>query len=326
VFKNYLLIILSPLPKRPSTFCLSSYLFLILKISTRDILREQILRAPQEVVVSSNLTGYTKKTKTRNSNYVFRGRMWCMKELLSDPIFSETKRKLDELGIEAVLFDLDDTLIYTSEMFIHYMEVYSALVAERIDVRPEEIMKALQGINDEEYKKMGVNPKRWEAVVEKLALQFGHGEKEILGNLDVLMKIYTMGPRLRKGVRGMLDVFRQSGVKMVLVTHANVQWTEFKLDFLSLWDDFDAVIIVDENGHKKSIDWKKGMDAVETEPKNCLVVGDSLGGDIRPGAELGARTIYLPSPWSVYREGDVPEGTEIIDEIFETLAALSRLR
>lgn len=40
-----------------------------------------------------------------------------MMEIDKDPIFSEVKESLDRLGIEAVLFDLDDTLIYTSEIF-----------------------------------------------------------------------------------------------------------------------------------------------------------------------------------------------------------------
>ena len=68
------------------------------------------------------------------------------------------------------------------------------------------------------------------------------------------------------------------------------------------------------------------MDELEVEPIKCLVVGDSLGGDIRPGDELGAKTVWMPSPWSVYRQGAVPVGTVSIDEISELLAALGRLR
>lgn len=237
----------------------------------------------------------------------------------------ETKEKLDELEIEAVLFDLDDTLIFTSEIFIQCMEAYASQVAKKTGIGASEIMAALESINNEEYKKMGVNPERWQAVVEKLANQFDRGEKEILENLNLLMGIYSTEPRIRQGVRGILETLRQTGINMVLVTHANVEWTNFKLDKLGLWDYFDAVIIVDENGHKKSSDWKRGMDAVEVDPEKCLIVGDSLSGDVKPGDELGARTIYMPSPWSVYREGEVPGKTVIINEIAEWLAALPRL-
>ncbi|MEK7524793.1 MAG: HAD-IA family hydrolase [Patescibacteria group bacterium] len=245
---------------------------------------------------------------------------------LKDPLFGQVKERLQELGVEAILFDLDDTLIFTSEIFSRYMLEYASSVAEKMGVEVDEVMNGLRAINDEEYKKMGVNPKRWAAVVEKLAKQFDHGEIEILNNLDILMKIYSTEPRLRQGVRALLETFKESGIKIGLVTHANVEWTYFKLDSLGLWDYFDAVVIVDENDHKKSEDWRRGMDELKVEPIKCLVVGDSLGGDIRPGDELGARTVWMPSPWSVYREGVVPVRTVSIDEISELFTALERLR
>lgn len=244
---------------------------------------------------------------------------------LRDPLFGQVKERLQELEIEAVLFDLDDTLIYTSEIFSRYMLEYAQVVAEKMGVETNEVLTALRAINDEEYKKMGVNPKRWAVVVEKLARQLGHEKREILENLSILMKIYATEPRMRLGVGCLLETIKESGVKVVLVTHANVEWTYFKLDKLGLWEYFDEVIIVDENGHKKSEDWKRGMDRVEVAAKKCLVVGDNLGGDIQPGDELGARTVWMPSPWSVYREGEVPKRTVVINEIWELLTALGRL-
>lgn len=249
-----------------------------------------------------------------------------MKEILRDPIYSEVENRLDRLGIDAILFDLDDTLIYTGEIFTRYMLQYCEVVGLQIGVSQEEMMKVLQEINDEEYKTMGVNPARWAAVVDKLALHFGHGEREVKENLDILLNIYQEVPRMRKGARVLLEIFKGTGRKICLVTHANVDWTIYKLDMLGLWNYLDGVVIVDENGHKKLVDWTGGAASVDTPAERCIVVGDSLGGDIRPGDEMGARTIHLPSPWSVYRQGAVPENTVIIDEIFEVLAALGRLR
>lgn len=243
-----------------------------------------------------------------------------------DPIFREAKERLDNLGIKGVLFDLDDTLIFTSEIFSQCMQEYADLVAKRMGLEKTLVLEVLRAINDEEYKKMGVNPRRWRAVVEKLAERFSGFEGVIIENLDILLKIYSIEPRIRRGARAVLEIFRGSGVKMGLVTHANVEWTYFKLNNLGLWDYFDQVVIVDENGHKKADDWRRGMDALELFPEKCLVVGDSLSGDIRPGDELGARTVWLPSPWSVYRQGEVPEKTVQIDEIFGLLAALRCLR
>ncbi len=249
-----------------------------------------------------------------------------MFKLENDPVCDAVGEKLKRLGVDGVFFDLDDTLIYTSEIFIQCMQEYAEEVAEKIGVGEDRIMGALQPINDEEHKKMGVNPKRWAVVVEKLAKEFEGSESEIVENLDMLMRIYSIVPRMREGAKVALEVLKKAKVKMVLVTHANVEWTNFKLDSLGLWNYFETVVIVDENGHKKSIDWKRGMDAMEIAPERCLVVGDSLSGDIKPGDELGSRTIYMPSPWAVYREGEVPERTVVINEIGEFLAALDKLR
>ena len=115
-------------------------------------------------------------------------------------MFDEVKENLGRLGIEAILFDLDDTLIYTSEIFTLYMQEYASAVAEKIGMEAGEVMEALRTINNEEFKRVGVNPKRWEVVVEKLAKRFGRGEKEVLEGLEVLMKIYSIEPRMRPGV------------------------------------------------------------------------------------------------------------------------------
>lgn len=248
-----------------------------------------------------------------------------MKEFLRDPIVGETREVLGEKGIEVILFDLDDTLIYTSEIFIRYMEEFAGVVAKETGIEVSLVMKALEEINNDEYKRMGVNPSRWSVVVERLAKELG-GVEEIKKHLDILKQIYLDEPRTREGVKATLGVLKETGVKMGLVTHANVEWTYRKLNHLGLWNYFEEVVIVDENGHKKSEDWMRGIKGMGVAPENCLVVGDSLGGDIRPADEIGARTMWMPSPWSVYREGDVPEKTVQIGQISDLLSALGRLR
>ncbi len=271
--------------------------------------------------MSSNLTGYTLLFESSLVRY------GTMKEILRDPIHQEVKEKLDRLGVKAVLFDLDDTLIYTQEIFNQYMEEYSAVVAEQVGRQFSEVMDHLKEINIEEYKKMGVNPARWAAVLERLAGHFPGYEQEVVGNLDILMKIYTKVPREREGARVVLGILKELGVKMILVTHANVDWTHFKLDSLGLWDYFDQVHVVNENGHKKKDDWNKAVDDIEELAENCLIVGDSLNGDVCPGDDLGARTMWIcGSTWDVFRQGKVPERTVPIEGVRDMFAALNELR
>lgn len=249
-------------------------------------------------------------------------------EKISDRIFLEDKERLARLGIKAVLFDLDDTLIFTSEIFAKYMNEYVTKVAAETGIDSKVINECLRRINDEEYKKMGVNPSRWGAVVIKMAEEFKGNEAPIINNLDILMKIYTEEPRIRPGAKDILERLRRSGIKIGLVTHANVDWTWRKLESVGMIDCFDTIHIADENSHKGVDDWKSTMLDLEVTPNECLIVGDSLGGDIIPTAQIGTRTMWLHkgSTWSMYRTGEIPESTLMIDEISELLSALDQLR
>jgi putative hydrolase of the HAD superfamily len=240
----------------------------------------------------------------------------------------ELREQLEYLGIKAVLFDLDDTLIYTSEIFAKYMREYVEKVEEETGISQEVIDESLRRINDEEYKKMGVCPARWETVVNKMVNEFVNNEESIVNNLEILMKIYTEKPRIRPGARAILEGLKATGVKIGLVTHANVDWTWRKIASTGIIDYFDSILIADENGHKSAKHWESVMLNLGVIPSECLVVGDSLSGDVIPPSELGARTVWLNkgSTWSVYRTGEVPETTLVIDEVGELLTAIDCLR
>ena len=248
-----------------------------------------------------------------------------MGRLENDPYIGTTKEKLARLGIKGVLYDLDDTLIYTSEIFRECMHSYADEVASQTGIERDLFYQSLSDINDEEYKRMGVNPLRWRAVVVKLEELFEDKTGIISEKIEVLLRIYSTLPRMRPGALTTMGVMKDADVKQGLVTHANVDWTNWKLDQLGLWNWFEAVYIADENGHKTASHWKSAMDMLGLQPSECLVVGDNLNGDVVPAAGLGAKTVWMPSPWSVYRVGVVPEGTVQISEFNEFLEALDRL-
>ncbi len=249
-------------------------------------------------------------------------------EKILDRNFLEDKEQLDRLGIKAVLFDLDDTLIFTSEIFAKYMKEYVEKVAEETGLDSKAVDECLRRTNDEEYKQMGVNPSRWGAVVIKMAKEFDKNGTSVINNLDILMKIYSETPRIRPGARAILEGLKRTGVKIGMVTHANTDWTWRKISSVGIIDYFDSIHIADENGHKGVADWESIMLDLEVSPNECLVIGDSLSGDIIPTAKIGAKTVWLDkgSTWSMYRTGEVPENTLIIDEVCELLSSMDRLR
>jgi len=247
-----------------------------------------------------------------------------MIEFEKDPIQNQTAEKLRHLGVEAVVFDLDDTLIYTGEIFTRFINEYVEFVSTASGIKHDILLKRLQELNDEEYLKMGVSPTRWATVIDRLSQE--HNNNEIITtNIDILMKIYTTKPRVRPGAKAILKGLKDTGFKIGMVTHAGTDWTERKLTQTGLLDYFDAIEVVDPNGFKTIDHWQKGMDLLGVESKHCLVVGDNLKGDIIPSFTLGAKVIWMPSPWSVYREGVVPEGIVQMNELHGFWDAVQKL-
>jgi putative hydrolase of the HAD superfamily len=249
-----------------------------------------------------------------------------MLEALRDPIYIETKEILSSQKIDAVLFDLDDTLIFTSEIFYQCQTQFSTVVCEQTGLDPEELFKTLSRIDFEELK-CGVSPQRWPSVLEKTAKCYPEAEKAILGNLALIENIYDVVPRMKPGSKTFLDTLGDIGIKRGLITHANVDWTYRKLEATGLVDYFEAIVIADENGSKTKKDWKTAMELLAVEPENCLIIGDSIVSDMIPGDELGAKTVWVKGGWgSKYTKATVPERTIMATGIGEVLAALAQVR
>ena len=241
-----------------------------------------------------------------------------------DPIIGLTKERFRAAGVEGILFDLDDTLIFTSEIFTNFIVEYIDRISEQIGVDRSQFASELDELNVSLHKQFGVNPTRWTGVVEKLALLYPDSAEQILGGLPILKLIYTTVPRSKPGVFAVLDTFSRAGLKMGLVTHANVDWTYWKLDQVGLWNYFDGVVIADENGSKTSENWRNGAEMLNLDSNHCLAVGDNISGDIQSANSLGMKTAWIPSPWAVYREGKLPEGTIKINELSDLLTASLR--
>lgn len=247
-----------------------------------------------------------------------------MAELEKDLFAEASCDKLKSLGIEAVIFDFDDTLIYTSEIFVEAMDLYVEKISAITQLDPIQMKKRLWELNKEEHKKNGVCPHRWSSVIDDLSQEIGFSEI-CHDHLPILMGIYTKEPRLRPGALSLLQSLNNSRFKVGMVTHANVEWTIRKLRQTGLDRYIHTVEIADEFGEKTTANWQKCLDALGVQGHQSLFVGDNLQGDIAPSVALGAKAFWIPSPWEVYRKGVVPEGVSQINELSDFWDAVDQL-
>lgn len=249
-----------------------------------------------------------------------------MRGIEFDPTIIRTNEQLDRLGIKAGLFDLDDALIYTSEIFRFCMAEYADMVAALGGVDRNSFAERLAMIDGEEYVNGKVNPRRWDKVLDRLAGEFPEAAEAIRGCRPILFKIYSTVPRLRAGAKSILGGLRAGGKRIGIVTHSGEEWADWKLKMTGLIEYVDAVVVADMNGNKTSEHWSQCANLLEVTGRECFVFGDNLKGDTIAGMAIGARGMWMPSPWSVYREGVVPEEVVQIEQLDEFWEGISRLK
>lgn len=232
-------------------------------------------------------------------------------------------------GIQAVLFDFDDTLLATSAFVEQHKTAYKDYLADRLPRYDRTVIEeAVEKADLDVYATHSVGKTRWDGIVALLRQSFPDADPAIFSDgAPILQSIFVSTPKLHPGAKETVELFRDSVPKLGLVTHADRDWTNLKLKRAGLETTFDHVEVVDQYKYKEAADWKAAIDALGVAPSEALVIGDSVAGDIRASREAGVRYIVaLPSPWEMYRRGDLPDGViraPSIDAVIDTLLASS---
>lgn len=242
-----------------------------------------------------------------------RGRNEC----LVDPLWMMVKERLDDRGIKAALFDVDDYLLQTHAVFQYWKEVFVLAAAKKLRVTDEVIRRPFEQINNEAFKTHHVNPLRWDFVVAETGRQLTGRADYFLPQLPLLKKIYETEIEWHPGAKLILDQLRQIEIRVGVVTHANVEWNRRKFDQTGMWNSIDGVVIADENGLKSEKDWQRGIEMLKVRADQVMGGGDSVPGDLIPLTKLGVNLVVgVPSPVGIYR-GELPVEVKMLTKISE---------
>ena len=209
-------------------------------------------------------------------------------------------------GIKRFLFDLDDTICPTRAVFREVMAEAFDFLALNAPTRTRDVWKAdVEEINNRLFELMGVNHVRWNFVVDELGEK--HNLQVPLMNevKQIFQKIYKTPLAMMDGAEEGLQIIKNVGIPIGIVTHAGRDWTIMKYDWLNLarFAQIDEIHVVDENGHKTSESWLQAIESFGLTPRDCAVVGDSPRSDINPAMEAGVEHCFLvedPNIWSIH--------------------------
>ncbi len=237
----------------------------------------------------------------------------------------QTKENFDQQGVKAILIDFDDTLIYTHLIFEHYNNLFiTQICQENPHINPKEFDNLFRYLNKKAYSVESVSPDRYQWIIDVLHQE--HPHINFQHHLDTLLSIYKHQPELRPQALEFIQALQQADIPLVLVTHANQDWTDFKLDSLDLRQYFQQVIVIDEHHYKDQQAWLDATNQAGYIPSECIIIGDSLKTDIISTAQAGYRNVIWTNPkdgWSHYSEGEQPHNIDIHQSFHKILNHLS---
>ena len=227
--------------------------------------------------------------------------------------------------------DGDDFIWNTQRLFDAVKERYVSRVARQVrGTDNNELRQQLELVNHEVHKTLGVRPTRWVTVADTLGNLHRHQPRLRRAltdptNVDIFAQIYTDSPKLLPDAYATLKTFYYTGLPLVMITHANEDWTWLKLQRTKILHFFSHVEIVNEKQlSKTAADWIRGARRGNILPKKSLAMGDSLSSDVQPAAKAKYGTIiWAPSHWgSVTSNGRAPQFTYMVEGIKDVVPSL----
>ncbi|MEK0312216.1 pyrophosphatase PpaX [Cohnella sp. 56] len=202
---------------------------------------------------------------------------------------SQTTGKTEK-KIEAVLFDLDGTIVDTNELII------------------QSFLSCLQGIVPPEFGREQIIPIMGQTLVSQLQQFSGREQVEdlIAGYRAYNMAHHDDMVSLFPGVLEVVPMLKSAGLKLGVVTTKMRPTTERALKLLGLYDYMDTIVTLDDVEHAKPHPEpvEKALRALDVAPEQAIMVGDST---VDIGSALAAGSYAVGVSWSLKGEAPLRE-------------------
>ncbi|XP_041644910.1 N-acylneuraminate-9-phosphatase [Cheilinus undulatus] len=234
---------------------------------------------------------------------------------------------MDGTGVKAVLFDLDNTLIETSQASKEALRQTSKLLKSTLALDDTTVSricdKFLQKLYHETFKLSGL----W-SIDEVRVGHWLESIQEVVGSCpspSLAADCYYLWKNSRLKALHLsseiCDLLRQlrRRYKLLLLTNGETQTQREKVVAVGCEKFFDAIVIGGEHPEQKpcvSI-FRLCFNMLQVEAQDCIMVGDSLDTDIQGGINAGVRATV----W-INRGGSVPDGSVKPDYTIPTVLDL----
>lgn len=183
---------------------------------------------------------------------------------------------MEGVVVEAVLFDLDGTLVDSREAVVWAVNELFKMIG-RPPAPADEIISLI-----------GVG------LVPLLKNFVDNPDKYVDQYRDLYKKGFQSRTTLYRGAKEILELLKKSGVKIGVVTNRSKELSQVIMDYFALSSNVDILVGQEENSPLKPDPEQilKACHALGVKPENTLMVGDTEI-DIETGKNAGSFTIKV---------------------------------
>ena len=215
-----------------------------------------------------------------------------------------------------IVFDLDDTLVDTSDVYWRARSAFVELISSTTGMGNDTIIDAFERIDSEFILTSGFASGRYEQTMLKTYSLFCSNTptSDLLESIKACARIIqTDLPKPLPGARELLE-WTSSRFRLALITRGERDLQLRKLQNVRFDRFFEVVRVVKR---KEAAAFSAVIKEQGFTPDNTWVIGDSIGADINPGLEAGAKCIRYAYNHASYH-WDPDSGVEPIGPFFQT--------
>jgi putative hydrolase of the HAD superfamily len=234
-------------------------------------------------------------------------------------------------GLNAVLFDLDDTLLDYSEGADRCWAEACAAHAPAAGVDPVALAAALEAVkawfwsDPERHRRERVDMLgAWRKIAAAALARCGVAGDGLAARLaEDFAARRRAAWRLFPDAVPALEALRRRGLRLALVTNGDARFQREKIARWGLARFFDCIVIEGEFGCGKPDPrvFRHALASLGVEPARAWMVGDSLAWDV-----AGARAVGLRAAWLDRAGGGLPAGARVVpDRVLHSLSEVPAL-
>jgi putative hydrolase of the HAD superfamily len=188
-----------------------------------------------------------------------------------------------KISPEGILFDMDNTLYDFAEAKI----IACSRVAEIVG----------GGTGEELLRHFLTGPhgfENHENIRDFMTLKGVESPEIFEESVTVYEELKLSSIKLYPEVKETLEKIKENGFRMAIVTDADTENAEKRLNKTGIREYFEFIVTPDVTGLRKPSheNFHRGLKSIDASPEKSMVVGDSPKREIMPGNEMGLYTVY----------------------------------